>query len=361
MTLPDDAVLLHVGPHKTGTTALQCALHPIRRELLRHGVRYPGRVQQHRRPARAVTGGKALLGEKPIRLREWDQLVRETRRARSRVVISSECFDLATDDVADRIASDLGRDRLHVLVTVRPLAKILPSTWQEQIRYRDATPYDDWLRHTMGEAHERPPTSTFWRRQHHDLIVDRWVRTLGTERVTVLVADEADPDLLLHSVEEMLGLPRGLLEPQPGRVNRSLSAVEAELVRALNVRSSARGVPDAIYRRYVLTGLLNYLQSERTPAPGEPRLALPEWAALQAAELGAAAARAIEATGARVIGDLQTLGRKGTLAAVQAPAPLSSAAAADLLVGLIELAHRPPWSVHRRARRALHRRLAFLG
>ena len=362
MTLPDDAVLLHVGPHKTGTTALQNALHASRGELRRHAVTYPGREPQHRRAARAVTGGKALLGERPIRAREWDQVVKETRRgARSRVVISSECFDVATDEVAERIATDLGRSRLHVLVTVRPLAKILPSTWQEQIRYRDATPYDEWLRDTLVGASERPPTSIFWRRQHHDLLVDRWVRTIGADRVTVLVVDEARPDLLLRSVEQMLALPSGLLEADPGLVNRSLSAVEAELLRALNVRSSGRGWPDAVYRRYVLTGLLNYLQRERSPEPDEPRLTLPEWAGEQAAGLGAAAAEEIAASGARVIGDLRSLGRAGTLSAVNAPLPVPAGAAADLLVGLIELAHRPPWSLHRRARRALRRRLAASG
>ncbi|HET6910568.1 MAG TPA: hypothetical protein VFH54_14615 [Mycobacteriales bacterium] len=359
MTLPDDAVLLHVGPHKTGTTALQNALHASRAELRRNGVTYPGRDPQHRRAARAVTGGKALLGERPIRMREWDQVVRETgRRGRSRVVISSECFDLATDEVAQRIASDLGRSRLHVLVTVRPLAKILPSTWQEQIRYRDATPYDEWLRETLDRAPDRPPTSIFWRRQHHDLLVDRWVRTVGADRVTVLVADEAEPDLLLRNVEQMLALPSGLLAAETGQVNRSLSAVEAELVRALNVRSSGQGWPDAVYRRYVLTGLLNYLQRERIPGPDEPRLTLPDWAGEQAAALGQAAAAEIAASGARVIGDLQSLGRPGTLSAVDGPPPVPAAAAADLLVGLIELAHRPPWSLHRRARRALRRTLA---
>jgi len=362
--LPDGAVLLHVGPHKTGTTAVQGALHHLRGDLRRHGVVYPGRGHQHRRPARAVTGGKALLGERPIREQEWERLVRETRRnSRARVVISSECFDVATDEVAQRIADDLGRDRLHVLVTVRPLAKILPSTWQEQIRYRDATPYDDWLRETLNAADERPPSSIFWRRQHHDLIVERWARVLGADRVTVLVTDETAPDLLMRSFEQLLALPSAFLVPQAGLANRSLTAVEAELVRTLNARSASRGWSGVVYRRYVLNGLLNYLQRERTPETDEPRISIPQWAERQAADIGAAAAQDIGASGVQVIGDLRTLGCPGRVSAVgsQLQAADCAAVAADLLVGLIELSERRPWRLDRRAARALARRLSARG
>jgi hypothetical protein len=37
-SLPDGALLLHIGPHKTGTTAIQAALANGRPQLLRHGV-----------------------------------------------------------------------------------------------------------------------------------------------------------------------------------------------------------------------------------------------------------------------------------------------------------------------------------
>ncbi|WP_392967609.1 hypothetical protein [Streptomyces sp. LN245] len=43
-------------------------------------------------------------------------------------LISSEFFADAPDDATvTRIVDELGRDRVHVLVTLRPLAKIMPS------------------------------------------------------------------------------------------------------------------------------------------------------------------------------------------------------------------------------------------
>ena len=43
LLLPEDGLLLHVGPHKTGTTAVQSAFFAASSTLREHGVRYPGR------------------------------------------------------------------------------------------------------------------------------------------------------------------------------------------------------------------------------------------------------------------------------------------------------------------------------
>jgi hypothetical protein len=42
-SLPEGARLVHVGPHKTGTTAVQNALWNARPQLLEQGVRHVGR------------------------------------------------------------------------------------------------------------------------------------------------------------------------------------------------------------------------------------------------------------------------------------------------------------------------------
>ena len=48
--------LVHIGPHKTGTTAIQGALHLARERLAAEGVVYPGRGRQPLWPILAVTG-----------------------------------------------------------------------------------------------------------------------------------------------------------------------------------------------------------------------------------------------------------------------------------------------------------------
>ena len=54
--LPERSILLHIGPYKTGTSALQAAAARLRPELLAHGVRYPGTAKSHRIQTNAFSG-----------------------------------------------------------------------------------------------------------------------------------------------------------------------------------------------------------------------------------------------------------------------------------------------------------------
>jgi hypothetical protein len=49
--LPAGTRLLHIGPHKTGTTAVQGALFAAKEEMARHGVDFPA---HSRHPIEAV-------------------------------------------------------------------------------------------------------------------------------------------------------------------------------------------------------------------------------------------------------------------------------------------------------------------
>ena len=127
--------LLHIGPHKTGTTAIQGALHLARERLAAEGVVYPGRGRQPLWPILAVTGQPALRGGPRPEISYWDNLVREIRAAGDqRVVLSSEFFAEADDATARRVIADLGGARVHVVVTLRSLTRILPSQWQQYLQ-----------------------------------------------------------------------------------------------------------------------------------------------------------------------------------------------------------------------------------
>src|SRR5581483_956440 len=193
LLLPEHAVLLHIGPHKTGTTALQGALRLARPAMKEHDVVYAGRERQHMFAALAITGGKGLIGDPAMPMRHWNRLVRQVERAGDkRVVVSSEFFDGADDEVAARVVDELGRDRVHVVVTLRPLAKILPSAWQQYVRNRLRFTYEEWLDAMLRRPPYIQPTTTFWKRHHHDVLVERWVSVVGPDRLTVIVVDESD-------------------------------------------------------------------------------------------------------------------------------------------------------------------------
>ena len=120
--LPEGGVLLHIGPPKTGTSALQGACHACRDEMRAQGVRYAGRTQQSGRAAYAVLGREhPTLGEAPS-AHHWKRLVSEVRTAKEpRVFVSSEFFAGADDAQVTRIISELGGDRVHVALTLRPV------------------------------------------------------------------------------------------------------------------------------------------------------------------------------------------------------------------------------------------------
>src|SRR5438477_12003958 len=102
--LPIGARLLHIGPHKTGTTSVQAALWEARARLLAHGVRHVGRSRNPSNAVQAVVGRNSPYGPKPPSIRHWEGLVREIRQAREpRVIVSSEFFAWAMPDAIRRI------------------------------------------------------------------------------------------------------------------------------------------------------------------------------------------------------------------------------------------------------------------
>jgi len=301
--------LLHIGPHKTGTTAIQGALHLARERLAAEGVVYPGRGRQPLWPVLAVTGQPALLGGPRPEISYWDSLVRDVRAAGDqRVVLSSEFFAEADDATARRVIADLGGARVHVVVTLRSLARILPSQWQQYLQNGFDFRYLEWLEGILSEP-PQTPTPGFWRRHRHDALVARWVAENGPENLTVIVLDESDRLMLLRVFESMLGLAAGFLVPEERAVNRSLTAAEAELVRLLNSEFSRRGWPPRDYARFMRYGAVEHMKDARQPSADEPKIATPAWALARAAEISGEMAGRIEALGVNVVGDISSLGK----------------------------------------------------
>lgn len=252
-------------------------------------------------------------------------------------MISSEYFDDATDDVARQVVTALGGDRVHVVVTLRPLASMLPSAWQQYVRNRMRTPYRDWLDQVLNGEDGQGSAGQFWFRHHHDMLVDRWASIVGPDRVLVVVVDESDRTRLARVFERVLDLPEGLLRTDQESTNRSLTAAETELIRAINIEFHERGWSAELYGKLVRTGVVRQLQ-QRLPAPDEPRIATPSWAVRQANDIAAAAAERIAKSGVHVLGNLDALSAVAAPDADETPveeAMLSVEAAKDAVAGAI--------------------------
>jgi hypothetical protein len=339
LLLPDDAVLLHVGMFKTGTTAIQGALFRARPQLAEHGVLHAGGT---RNPMQAVLAfrGQQMPGKPPPRPEQWDKLVAQVAAAANqRVVVSSEFLGTAGVETGRRAVQLLGGPRVHVVVTLRPLAKMMPSQWQQYVRSRATTSsYDDWLDGMLRKPPFKRPTPSFWTRNHHDALVERWASIVGPENLTVTIVDEADRTFLMRTFEDLLGLPAGLLVADKDTENRSMTLAETELVRQINVEFKNRGWSDELYRRMVLKGIGFQMQTNRTPDVDEPRITTPQWALDRVAEIGAAAADKISTLGVRVVGDISTLGARRLAdesRGAGAPTTLPIDAAREAVIGAI--------------------------
>lgn len=157
-------MLLHIGVHKTGTTAVQTALANSRDILGNWQVRYPGQLMAHRDVASSVMGrplGWRTDGARPPQQALWNQVVKAAHAYQGITVISSEFFAESPDDVVRRIAKDMTCERLQIVITLRNLGRILPSAWQQNLKSGFEIPYLPWLQRMLFKM-TRPRATPFF-------------------------------------------------------------------------------------------------------------------------------------------------------------------------------------------------------
>ena len=347
--LPPDAVLVHIGPHKTGTTAIQTTLAALRDRLTEAGVSYPGGADAHHKPARALTqkhvGWRGSDAPPPVAV--WDRLVAKVRELHGRVVISSEFLAGADAEAREKLLDDLGPERVHVLLAARNPASIALSSWQQTLKQGRVGALETWLRTNISRAEGATEPPPFWEGLDPATVVQRWVETVGVERVTVVALDETDRRLLPTTFEHLLDLAPGTLaDVRAPMSNRGLTASEAELVRQVN-----RLLRDRLeWREYaglVRNGVIRRMVEIRTPQPDEVRPQLPDWAVEQAVAEGTRVSDAIAAAGVRIVGDLATVRtvRQPSAGTSTPPEGIAITTAAEAVVGAVAAATRHSWSL----------------
>lgn len=338
--------LIHVGPHKTGTTTVQSAFHRNRKALAEHGIHYVGPKLQPTDAIKAMTGVGAPAATRDRDQRAWRDMAAKARASGlPHIVISSEFLCEADDDVAHQIVEDLGGPtNTRVVVTLRPLAKMVPSQWQQFVQSSTTLTLEDWTEAVLAHAAEPSTVGLFWRRHRHDELVRRWASIVGPENVTVIVCDSRDHDQLTREFARLLDLPDGLLVPTSQVENRSLTWEEAEAIRAFNIEfadlNERRRAEDK--RRLALNvdqrlGAWRHVK-RRTPRPDEHKIPLPAAAIERVRALANEIVDNISASGVRVVGDVEELrtvppaGPDDAAAPVVVPADVAARVANGLLI-----------------------------
>jgi hypothetical protein len=304
-------LILHVGFHKSGTSALQESFAAQRAELASAGVLYPdiGR-KAHHRIAWALTqkpwGWKARGGE-TTPFKHFAKMVRLINSSKSeKVLLSSEFFSELTPGQIQKIAGAVKNREVKILFTVRPLVKLLASSYQQYLKYGTKSDYVEWLHSVLDEPGVSKVNPTFWKRHMHGDVVARWAKVFGSGAVTVLIADESKPEFLFDSVNELLGLQKGFLKARATGSNRSLSLEEVALLLQLN-RTFPKKRQWSEYLTFIRNGYIRQLTDHVPVKEGSGKLSTPTWAIEKANTIASESKAKIKALGVNVIGDVESL------------------------------------------------------
>jgi len=302
-------VLLHPGAPKAATTAIQSCLAAIRQQLWDDGLVYPGTELNHIAASRAALGMPNIPHEAAKDARKWANLQRTVQRHEGRAIVSSELLAVCSDEKAATVVAALGGERVHVVLTLRSLASVLPSAWQESVKAGNREPFGRFVEEVLakGGTAGRDVGGRFWTVHQQARFVRRWADVVGPEKVTVLPLDPTRPDAVFTAFESLIGLRPGTLDPRLAtHANRSLTWAEAEAVRSFNTLVEMPGEFENV-GEMLAPQVVSILVESRHPPADEPK------ATLSAAEVGRLAALAvpmvddIRSAGVRVIGDLDTL------------------------------------------------------
>src|SRR5262245_58852089 len=119
-------IVMHIGEPKTGTTFLQQVLWRNRTELASQGLTLPGHHPQDHRGIEKLPSDPAGSWSG-----EWDILARQAGQAEHIAVISHELFSAADERQADAAVASLLPADVHIVLSVRDMATLLPAEWQE--------------------------------------------------------------------------------------------------------------------------------------------------------------------------------------------------------------------------------------
>lgn len=299
-------VFVHIGEAKTGTTYLQNLLDSNRAALRADGLLYPDCGGSGHVLATLDLRHTTFKGSPdPNIAGSWKRLVTTVRAWDGPALISCELLAPAARPHIRRLMKSLDFAEVHVVFTVRDLARQLPAAWQERIKNRGQEPFADWLKavHEPGAA----PTSAgrlFWGLHNVENILAKWSENLPPERMHVITvpASGGDPTLLWKRFAQVVGLDADRYRQPDRSVNSSLGAAEVSVVRRVNIELGGDAFPWPHYDR-LMKWYLSPQLAKRRGIPIELPEAEFEWAAARSQQ----AAKAIADAGYDVVGDLGEL------------------------------------------------------
>lgn len=225
-------IVLHIGPHKTGTTSIQKFLKKYSRKI-KNGLYYPSVPEGH-------GPGHAVLAWQTLGLRDnlqqitplGDVISKAASNGVKRLVLSAEDFSIAFFTGMDKLVGALDRHPVHLVCTFTPVARRVLSVWQEEVKHGACYPSSD-IPSFAANSPSLQPT-----------LVRKFTEALNPCRVSLILAYSSDPAALLKVVGDVIGLDVAP-DPAGAPANVSMGAIEIETLRAFNAITHHQGLDPA--------------------------------------------------------------------------------------------------------------------
>jgi len=134
-----ERLVLHIGTQKSGTTYLQRVLAALSSTLKKKGVLYPTRLVGKREIYNHEAAAYGLLGTESFpwvprhraeaQRDSWQALVDKIARWDGTAIVSGEALSVIDATAAERLVGSLDVQRTDVIITVRDLGRVIPSSW----------------------------------------------------------------------------------------------------------------------------------------------------------------------------------------------------------------------------------------
>jgi hypothetical protein len=260
-----DRLIVHIGPRKTGTTYLQRVLQQLSPTLASAGVLYPVNFRDkddynHVGPVADLTHNMESKESNRWAGKDgasWRALASTIASWDGTAIISAEMIGGLRPPAAQSLLDGLSATSIDVVITMRDLGRILPSSWQQHVRNTHTQSYRRYLERRARERGDLAPADmqavwdaerhqTFWRSYAYGALVRRWQTLVGPDHVTVVTLPPkgAPSHLLWDRFRAALGveaLPERAPKLPAFIANIGSTRAEAAFLHALNVEAKRRG------------------------------------------------------------------------------------------------------------------------
>ena len=306
--LAPKTVYLHIGLHKTGTTYLQNLMRANHESMANQDVEFTV-VKGEPLQILAVWDlqGRRPRGSDDKRIGgAWPALVEAINTSgHSTALVSEERLSLCSIKQLRKAVRSFPDSEVHVIVTVRDLARVLVSAWQEDVKNDKTWTWREYVDACRDPAMvNRTPARAFWVRQDVVKICEAWEAAVPAGRLHVVTVPQppAPPGPLVERFGSVVGFDPALFTAEPGWNNELVGVAGTEVIRRLNERMEGR-LKQRQYDHAIKANLVPMLAKRTEPV----RFSLPDEELPWVNERADETIRLLRSRGYPVVGDLEDL------------------------------------------------------